>query len=82
MADIPDNIIEALEYMSDTFMPDEQFDALVADGYGSEQGGESWTMRGDDMAGFCGSFNEVLRWAGVDRDIMRRERSKYETPRT
>lgn len=59
---LPDRarIREDLEYMSDTFMPKGPFEALVADGLGADGAYEEYTMRGDDMAGFCWHFNDLL----------------------
>lgn len=65
-------MIEALEYMSDVFMPQEPFDALVAEGYGAEKGYDEYTMRGDDLAGFCWHFDLLLKAFGINRNIGER----------
>lgn len=65
-------VIEALEYMSDVFMPDEAFRKIVDNG---PYGDETYTMQGDDLAGFCWHFDQVLKAFGVTRDIMERFQS-------
>lgn len=67
----PAEIVESLEYMSDVFMGDERFRQVVDDG---EM--DSYTMDGDDLAGFCWHFDRILKWAGVKRSVFDRERER------
>jgi len=65
-------IVEALEYMSDVFMPEDRFNAYVSEGYGGTLSSDDYTMSGDDLAGFCWHFDELLKFFGVSRDIASR----------
>lgn len=58
-----DSLVEAVQYMRDVFMPEASFRDLVENG---ARGDEEFTMRGDDLAGFCWHFNELLEHFEVE----------------
>ena len=63
MSGTHDALVEAVEEMRAVFMSTAPFLELVNEG---AAGDEEFTMRGDDLAAFCWSFNVILEHFGVE----------------
>ncbi len=63
MSGVHDSLVEDLQYMRDVFMSDAPFKEIILEG---PRGDEEFTMRGDDLGGFCFHFNNLLKHFEVD----------------